>query len=373
MVYKMKKLSNEQIVFLDLAKRGISEKEYPPLSTEILKNTDWNKVIKEACSQAVPALLFDSAELYRDYIPKELYIRWKSLVVRYISGNMKLVSAQNKLIETLEKGGYRYWIIKGLSSAAFYKRQDLRMSGDIDFLIDTDECESLEKALISDGYGKEDTNHEVHINFRKYGVSHEMHFAVPGIPKNAAGDIIREYIAKKFEQYDICQTVFGAAAFRVPDRATHALIMLLHMQYHMVNEGLGMRHISDWASFLTATANDDFWQKDLLPLLRKTGLLKYAHVLTRMAADYLGAAAPRWADDVPREVTEALLYDVLSAGNFGRKDEMRSKSAIMVSYDKSGRLKSLMRRLHSTVSHHYPICGKVKALYPVFYIYHSVR
>ncbi len=373
MVYKMKKLSNEQIVFLDLARRGISEKEYPMLEVEILKNTDWNKVIKEAVSQAVPALLFDGAELYREYIPKELYIRWKSLVVRYISGNMKVLSAQNKLIELLEKGGYRYWIIKGLTSAAFYKRQDLRMSGDIDFLIDTDARESLEKTLISDGYGKEDTNHEVHINFMKYGVSHEMHFAVPGIPKNAAGDIIREYIAKKFEGYSICESSFGATAFRTPDKATHALIMILHMQYHMVNEGLGMRHISDWASFLSATANDDFWQNDLLPLLRKTGLFKYACVLTRLSADYLGTADPDWAKDAPQEVADALLYDVLSAGNFGRKDEMRSKSAIMVSYDKSGRLKSLARRLHSTVGHHYPICERVKVLYPVFYFYHSLK
>lgn len=117
--------------------------------------------------------------------------------------------------------------------------------------------------------------------------------------------------------------------FRRLRREDHALVLLLHTQNHMQEAGVGLRHLCDWAAFLRAEADGAFWP-EFLDFLKEIGLLRFAEVLSKTCAMYLGAPLLDFAKDAPEELATGILEDILSGGNFGRRDETHSGSAVFL-------------------------------------------
>ena len=137
----------------------------------------------------------------------------------------------------------------------------------------------------------------------------------------------------------------------------------------MLGEGLGLRHLCDWAAFLDRTANGAFWP-DLLSFLESVGLLTFAKVLTKTCSLALGSACPIWADG-EEALSRAVLEDVLAGGNFGRKDAVRAAGGLLISeHGKEGTERSMVKNAWRTLVHstqlHYPQVKKTPVLWAVF-------
>lgn len=63
--------------------------------------------------------------------------------------------------------------------------------------------------------------------------------------------------------------------FRNPEPFYHGLIMLLHMRHHLLAEGMGLRHLCDWAVFVDHFSDDEF-RAMFEKKLKKTGLWRFA-------------------------------------------------------------------------------------------------
>lgn len=366
----MYEITKEASVLLHLLKKHLHAAT-PELPEQILKEADWKAVMEEAGHQAVLISAFDAAAAYKEYIPAEVYQQWFQRVSRGLVSNLRVSNAQRELTELLTKKGYPYIILKGEASAAYYPKPDLRHLGDIDFLIDPRQKAELETVLIEAGYIKGKDTVIQHVDFRKSGVCLEMHFNIPGFPQGKLGELVRDYLHDLFRQGKML--VRGGQTFRVPEEAHHGLILLLHMQNHMVTEGLGLRHLCDWAAFVDATWQQAFWQEQLLPLLRKLGLLKYTEVMTQLCTDVLGTHPVTWGK-ADTELCSAVLQDILTGGNFGRKDMARSKAGMMIPKQRNGGSEKgsvyrLWKILHQSTYHLYPIVRKVRFLHPVFDLY----
>ena len=158
----------------------------------------------------------------------------------------------------------------------------------------------------------------------------------------------------------------------------HAVILLLHMQHHMLGEGVGLRHLCDWGCFVNATAGKPFWQKALIPFLREIGLLQYAAVMTGVCQEYFGIHVPDGMPIAEQQLCDGVMEDILSAGNFGAKDSLRKSSGHLVSNrgkDGTGRspVYYLFANLKATVHENHPITKRWKILYPVFASYRLCR
>jgi len=166
------------------------------------------------------------------------------------------------------------------------------------------------------------------------------------------------------------QVTSDGHTFRVPAGEHEGLILLLHMQHHMLGEGFGLRHLCDWAFFVEETGDQSFWNELLLPLLKEIGLFYYAAVLTKTCARYLGSSCPDWAANAEDDLCREVLEDILSGGNFGRKDIVRSRAGTLISdHGKNGTSRgaiyNLYRTLHRSTKEKYPIVTKIKLLHPL--------
>ena len=131
---------------------------------------------------------------------------------------------------------------------------------------------------------------------------------------------MREYTADIFEKAQKKRVGDGEAV--LPSQFHHGLIFLLHTCHHLTGEGVGLRHLCDWAVFENSLSDRKF--RELFEeKLKKLGLWCFAQILTRCSIKYLGAEEREWAvaDEV---VVDSLMEDILTGRNFGKKDKNRS-------------------------------------------------
>lgn len=336
------------------------------------KGIDWTALIKESISQTVSVVAFDSATTLKGKIPKDIYTAWFNHTYTSIAVNSFVENSQKELTGILSKGNYPYIILKGLAAAAYYEKPELRMLGDVDFLINPEKKEEIKQLLISEGYIASHENHICHIVFNKPKSHLEMHFEISGMPEGEKGDKIRAFMSGALnepQEKNICGNTFNA-----PRDKYHAVILLLHMQHHMLGEGIGLRHLQDWACFVNKTAQEHFWEDELIPFLKEIGLFTFMNIMTAVCTRYLKISVPSWAEEVEQSLLEEIIEDILSGGNFGKKDKMRNSTAMMmVNKDNKDRLKSVYKTLKASTEDLYPVVKKYKILYPFIYFYRIIR
>ena len=364
----MSKITLEQRVLLELLSGEITGES--EISKEDLKAVNWNGVLKEARAQAVPLMAAEAAAKYKEYISN--YEKWKDVMTCAHVANVVTAYNEQQLGQLM--GDRPYLILKGMSAASYYPKPHERCFGDIDFLIDPGQREEIERLLENSGYKKLNQRDICHVSFDKDNVHFEMHFEISGIPYGKPGEIVKEFFAKVMDGRKTAE--FDGWSFPAPDEMYHGMIILLHMQKHMLSEGVGLRHICDWACYVQKTEKEDFW-KELLDLFERVGLLTYAKVITKLSEKYFHIHCPNWAEDTDEKLCDDLMQDILIGGNFGRKDIARSKSGIMISYHgksgtQCGRISNLFWTLHHSTSVRYPIVKKCVLLYPFLYAWRVI-
>lgn len=369
------KMTKEQKLLLCVLKRAINGVQSD--FDGDLSAIDWTAFIKESFFQAVSYITFENAGFLKPNIPEDLYQKWSARILKSVVSNVNVVNAQRNLI-TLLGDKYKYLILKGLAAASFYPNPELRDLGDVDFLIDTSEQEEIKNLLIKNGFECDEEDKDHHIVFTKPSAHLEMHFEIPGIPYGEKGDKVRQFMAGALE--DCVKTTVDSKLigdFVAPDKKRHGLILILHMQHHMLGEGLGLRHLTDWACFVNKTASESFWE-ELLAFFKEIGIFVYAAAMTKTCSVYLGSVCPEWCNDVSIELCEEIMLDVLSLGNFGRKDAGKSRSGSFISDHgkdgtKNGKMLRIWRQFNSSVKSRHKSLEKHKILYPFFYVYEFFR
>lgn len=358
----------EQKVLIELLAGEISGKS--ELCESELKAVDWAVALKEAKAQAVPLMAAEASVKYREYIPN--YKDWENIAATTHTLNVRTAYYEQQL-NTLMKG-LPFVILKGMAAASYYPKPRERSLGDIDFLIDPSHREEIEDLLSKNGYQNWNKDHICHVVFKKGDAHLEMHFEIAGIPYGKAGETVREFMTGAVNHS--VTSKFDGWSFPAPENIYHGLIILLHMQHHMLGEGLGLRHICDWACYLQQTQDKSFWS-ELINLFEKIGILTYAKVISKISSMYFHINCPEWAESADEELCRDVMNDVLTGGNFGRKDDLRAKSGMMISeHGKSGtsrgKLSNLFWTLHHSTPAMYPIVKKYPLLYPILDSYRAL-
>ncbi len=370
----MRELTREEQVLLHLLQRS-NHPDIQPMPEELLRQADWHAVLKESLQQAVLVQAFDAAAAYKKFIPSDIYQDWFRRASQILTSNLRVSGAQKDLVKLMEEHSFPYVILKGEAAAAYYPKPELRHLGDVDFVIPPQRREEIKQILETEGYTNCGHDVGVHVAFEKSGASLEMHYELPGIPYEEPGKRVRAFTENLFRDAALVQ--LNGHGFHVPDPACHGLILLLHMEKHMLSEGIGLRHLCDWGCYVNRTKGETFWETALLPLLQKIGLLHYAAVMTKLCAIYLGGDCPDWASQAEPRLCADVLEDILDGGNFGRKEIERKNVGMMISYagktgTKFGMIHNLWHTLHEVTVYRHPIVRKLPVLHPLFDIYRAV-
>lgn len=319
---------------------------------------DWCGIFREAWIQSVTLPLFDAVQPLQAQIPQVIWQVTEKQARKLAVNNMQISYAQQNLTRCLEQAGIEYVILKGEASAAYWPKPELRQLGDVDFIVPKTDRERTICELQSAGFTREGEENGHHIGLIFGRVHLELHTRLAGRPHKDKGQLVDAYMQQLYTQRKT------AGSCSVPADEHQAVILLLHMQHHLIEQGIGLRHVFDWAGFMDKTRDAAFWEEKTLPLLKKLGLMRFTAALTKMTAVYFGSYCPQWAQSIPDSLAEALMEDILAGGNFGRKNAERSRSAnMMPSWEhqdqKEGKLKMLYRTLkRATVQTHPKLVNK---------------
>ena len=341
--------------------------------------SDWNAIDILAKKHAVIPLVYHAVMLLpvENRPPLELLNEWKKYTISSVMRNELLVHAQTNVVKLLQNEGVQCAILKGSSVAILYPKLEMRALGDIDILVSKDQCQQAVEVLVADGYHKHVSDHPFHIGFDKSGVYLELHFDLTEYPNSLIGEKIKERASNALSRIE--EVNINNNALPVLSESDQAIALLLHMERHMVDGGIGLRQLCDWYVFIDSLSHECL-ENDVLPMIRKCQLYQFASVLTRICGDHLGLdeLKHQWCMYISKRTADALLDDIMDSGNIMSHDLERAVSSTFVKgeesvFGKQSMFTSAAKNLTQSARKQFPICNKLPALLPIYWVYIPVR
>lgn len=371
----MSQLIDKEKLLLNLTAQALFGKNNE-LNVETLNEKDLLIVLKEANIQAVFPLVYSVLKEH-GVMPTN----FRAIFLKTVANNIKVGHAHAELHNLLSTNNIPYVVMKGSASAMYYLEPLLRTMGDVDFLVCKSDLERAGILLEQAGFvSAEKNDNECHIAYHRKvnGIRSiwEMHWEPNGIPKGEVGELTKKYLADIIETAIPC-TISGSKCL-VPSSFHHGLIMLLHTASHLINTGIGLRHLCDWAVFVDKFSDEEF-KKMFEEKLKAIGMWRFAQILTQLSVTYLGLSSKEWSGSLNDEYIEALISDILKGGNFGIKDKNRINQAKLItnahkaSVDETSLLKQFIRTMNEKARIAMPIINKASVLLPVGWIYAGGR
>ncbi|MBQ3063781.1 MAG: nucleotidyltransferase family protein [Clostridia bacterium] len=297
------------------------------------ENIDYTALLALAEAHMIHSVVGEGlGVLAEDALPESTLQALQDKTLLVLRHNELLASARNQLLDFLAAEHIPAAILKGDGVARLYPTPDLRVSGDIDLLLAEGDLPRAETHLLACGYHKSDMPNDHHTVLKKGNVKIELHLTPAGIPMGEMGERVTALLA---DTLDTARHVaLGGACFPIPALQNQAIILLLHMQQHLREGGLGLRQLMDWTLFLA----NDLTAEAHVPLaeaLAEIGLLRFAEAVTTAAVRHLGLAPEKSPFDAcDSALADALFADILAAGNFGRANANFAGSAIVTLHGK---------------------------------------
>ena len=260
----------------------------------------------------------------KDSIPIDLLLQWIGLV-RCMKGTLDEAAKKAKrLCGEFNKAGFGTCVLKGVGNSLFYGNL-VRTLGDIDlWVMPHDEGRIKQARRMTQKYVRslypEARGEFVHMDWPWEDTTPvEIHFT----PSMDANPVIDRRLQRFFEERE--SSCFGnmtALGFAVPTRVVNGVFLLHHMKRHFINEGIGLRHVVDYALLLrslTTSEREEVWR-----LLGRFNLQRFAKGVMYVISEVLGDRnVSNWPCD--RRRGEYLLYEMLEGGNFGHYDSRKGK------------------------------------------------
>ena len=365
-------LTQTQQTVLDLIAASLFGRQ-----VNIPEGTDWNAVLEESNQQSVLLHVFSAAQ---PFLPADIVKQWKPLCDRIIANNVRIEWEHSELNEVMTKANMPYVVIKGCASSERYPDPTLRIMGDVDFLVAPENIDAAGKLLEGVGFELEEhAQEEIHVVYRRAASGGwsvwEMHWQVNGIPEGQAGERVRDYLTTAIA--DAVESRTPSGVFMAPSVFHHGLIMLLHTATHLIDTGVGLRHLCDWAVFVQGLSDDEFCSL-FEEKLKAVGLWSFAQLLTELASYALGCRKATWTGD-NSELVVQMLDDIFDGGNFGCKDEQRINQSLLI-FDKEkhtvsggSMIKQFLFSLKEIICKRAPYVRRYPVLFPFGLIHIAIR
>ena len=316
-----------QSVLLELLKAGLWDKK---LSLSVsLTNEEWRTLYLACIKQTISGVVYDAVcRLPEKQLPdSDLMMQW-SLYVRNMEQTYKehLKTINYLYIKYTTVSDLNPVRLKGLSVAYYYPRPNHRVIGDIDFYFEGVEALNRVNNLMSQwgipvqGNGSEtifQLNQVVVENHGELITSHS-----PFVCKKT-----KEKLLKQLSEGSSYKTIkLDGVNLKVLAPHQCLLLLITHSLKHLLNEGIGLRQLSDIALLLQGEKGN-FRGEELQSMLKDWGILKYANLVFSFCVRFLDL--PReslpYSFDIQKYKPYKLLEEIWKSGNFGLLDERMIK------------------------------------------------
>ena len=311
------------IQFFSLLRAGLWNSEVD--RKEFEKSVNWNELLLMANEQTVSGIVFDGLQnLKGTKCDRATLMEWIGCAKKIENANQQLNLALAYLVYKYQEAGLNPIVLKGQAIAQYYKNPLHRLSGDIDLYFPNgynkanDIIKSMPGAVVS-----EETIY--HQSFCIANVCVENHYSYIHFYSKRNQRAWEEVLAMMdAENYEIQK--FNGKNGRVVEMPVfspqlNAIYIFLHILHHLLQTGIGLRQVCDWACLWKAKEHEidkELFIKvvDMLPVKRSMT------ALTWIVENYLGLPKGTIPLDTTGKLAckdgEFLLNDIMRGGNFGR-------------------------------------------------------
>lgn len=275
-----------------------------------------------------------------------------------------------KIVHLFDTHKIPYFLLKGISLAAYYPLPEYRKLGDVDLYINEPEALSRAKSVLKEN-GFIDLNelsdHHVtyQYTFPKTGRSFilELHFRIVGlyqyVPANAVIDRVYSPSTLKHDEMAI-----GEESFSVLPPTEYTFYMLHHMLKHYLYSGFGIRLLCDFTFYLRVHHKEIDFEK-IHKWCRQSHIFHLYEIIVECCRLYLGLS-----DSIDPDVhyltsdCELFITHVLDDKDMGSTDNNTLvgsgsyKKVNLLTYFKEGHLQMHVR---------FPKLGKCPLLWPALW------
>lgn len=278
----------------------------------------FEEVLLLAEEQTVVGLVFEEIAKYNVKIDQQELFEYVGLIQNICQQNQVVNNVLVEFVSVLEKIGIDYLVVKGQTLACLYPDPSLRMSGDIDYLINSEY--SFAKAKIEAAQGVELPSRllEREVAYNWSDVVFELHTS------------LIDFSCKKHQLYwdrlvldgwqdRTAVDIEGVKVYTLPP-SLNAVYIFLHLFTHFSKVGISLRQFCDWAVFLRHYEKE-IDRVRLQGILKELGLQKAYAAFGTVLVDKLGlpeTTFPIKIDESDRKWTAKILDDIFRGGNFGR-------------------------------------------------------
>ena len=248
----------------------------------------WERIYRMAADHGLSAVVWDGICRLpaAQQPPRETRIRWALSAEKLEERYRHQQQTASKLAARFSEEGLRMLLLKGLGLSRDYPLPEHRECGDIDIYL----------------YGQSDKGdrvlHEIgahlyfdvpkHSEYVWDGVLIENHRTKLNVRRNRTERELNAVLVRLLEK----EGTHGLAPGIQAPRATfNAIFLIRHAAVHFQKEGIVLRHLCDWACFLTR-----HWDEIDHALFRTAmedyRMDRFADLMTAAAVEYLGAEVP---------------------------------------------------------------------------------
>ena len=280
---------------------------------EMISPEEARRLISMADKQAVAGLVIDML------VRKNVRMEQQTVFEAY--GYLEQIKLQNRemnaevaaLARLMADTKTEYVIVKGQTLAALYPDTLLRMSGDIDFLV-KDYRHAADVIKTHWGIGLPKRLAEKEVSFTHGQALYELHNYLIDFGSSRHKRHWENALAKSNHTY----IIIDGERVNVMEPTLYVAYVFIRLFFHFIHEGIGLRHLCDWAVLIHRYANETDKTR-LTEVLQGVGLLKAFKAFGCILIDQLGMTEfPYPLAKKDHRLQQRTLKDILNGGNFGR-------------------------------------------------------
>ena len=307
-----------------LVRYAIGRSEQAPL----IDVADWETMYDMAKKQAVIGVVFESVQRMGQNatIPRQLKMNWFYKVNQIKTRNMLLNQRSAELVSMFRQDGFDCCVLKGQGNAMMYPNPYARSSGDIDLQVKGGRDLVVQYVKKRFPHTKTAYQHVDYPIFKKAPV--EVHYLPVFLNNPFYNKRLKRWFDNHGEEMYSHEVDLpdGAGRIPVPSLRFNIVFQLAHLMHHLLDEGIGLRHMLDYYFLLLKVYEERISLAGMSDELDRLGLRKFAGAVMYIMHDVLGLDEAFLIVPVDEGRGRTLLNEILGGGNFGKHSGLTDHS-----------------------------------------------
>lgn len=289
---------------------------------------DWETMYDMSKKQAVIGVVFESVRRMGQNatIPRQLKMNWFYKVNQIKNRNMLLNQRSAELVSMFRQDGFDCCVLKGQGNAMMYPNPYARSSGDIDLQVKGGRDMVVQYVKKRFPHTKTAYQHVDYPIFKKVPV--EVHYLPVFLNNPFYNKRLKRWFDNHSEEMYSHEVDLpdGAGRIPVPSLRFNIVFQLAHLMHHLLDEGIGLRHMLDYYFLLLKVYEERISLAGMSDELDRLGLRKFAGAVMYIMHDVLGLDEAFLIVPVDEGRGRTLLNEILGGGNFGKHSGLTDHS-----------------------------------------------